>query len=404
MKKNIYILLEGSTICNNTYIHSKLYEDLSSRFQLWFVNISNLKLFTKEKFFFKKYHKKNKKFKYLDIKNSNDFNSFFFKKNKSIVVPCFGKLFHFFLLHFLIKKNSLKQIIIQNIGFVGGNIDFTKGAAFKNFNIDLIIQYVLIRKLSYLLYRLFILLGIFSPIHIRFVSNKNFIAWTKNNFFQKIYKKTNFKFIEYEKTILINSRISDLMLDKKFDISEDFITFIDSPLNHGDNVMVDGYINDTNSKIFYSNLSSFLELISKFYGKKVIICANPKYSILDTKKNFPNFKVVNKKTSFYVYKSFISCFLDSSALFDAILLKKRIISINSKIIGDNYFSRNNIYKKLLHFFQYNIDEKFTLSKKELNRTLNKIRKKKYNKFIKNHLRYYENIKGADQIMSRLERI
>ena len=404
MTKDIYILLEGETIVNNIYINNQLYQDLSARFQLWFINITNLKIFTKDKFFFSKQHKKNNKFKYLDIINVNHFNSFFFKKKNSIIIPNFGKLFNFFLLYFLIKKHSLKQIIIQNIGFVPGNINFTKGAAFKNFNIGLIMRYVLIRKFSYLLYRFFILLGLFSPICIRFVSNRNFIAWSKNSFFQKLYKKTSINFIEYEETILVNSRINDLKLDTKLDISQEYITFIDSPLNHGDNVMVDGYIHENVHKIFYGNLSSFLKLISKFFNKKVIICSNPKYSILDTKKNFPSFKVVERRTPYYVYKSYIVCFLDSSALFDAILLKKRIISINSNIIGKNYFRRNNIYKELLNLFQHNIDKKFTLSKDELNTRLNKIRKKNYNKFIKNHLSYYKKTLGSDQIMDRLERI
>lgn len=68
--------------------------------------------------------------------------------------------------------------------------------------------------------------------------------------FQKLYKKTSINFIEYEETILVNSRINDLKLDTKLDISQEYITFIDSPLNHGDNVMVDGYIHENVHKIF----------------------------------------------------------------------------------------------------------------------------------------------------------
>ena len=72
--------------------------------------------------------------------------------------------------------------------------------------------------------------------------------------------------------------------------------------------------------------------MSKSYNKEVKICIHPSYDTAEHKKYLNNFEVLKFVTREYIYKSFIVTCFDSSIITDAILLKKRIIGLESNFV------------------------------------------------------------------------
>ena len=70
------------------------------------------------------------------------------------------------------------------------------------------------------------------------------------------------------------------------------------------------------------------------YNKKAVVCLHPTDNLQLKKKYFPNLEVVQHQTTENTYKAFLVLFIESSAIVDAILLKKRILNLIS-----NFFRR-----------------------------------------------------------------
>ena len=74
-----------------------------------------------------------------------------------------------------------------------------------------------------------------------------------------------------------------------------------------------------------------MKKISKTFNKKVIICIHPNYDLKKISKIYYEFNVVKFKTKYFIDRSFIVLFYDSSAIVDAIVNKKKIISLKSDL-------------------------------------------------------------------------
>jgi len=396
---NLCVLLKFSTLENNIHINEKLYSDLAKKFgKIYFINISKIRFFSN----FKAYKLKNKKvinnknFKIVDINNTKEFANFF-KSKKFIAINNFSTSFKDFYVHYLIKKYSIYQILIQNIGFIPGGEKFVKR--------KLIIKLLLFfnKTLPHKIYSLCLLLKIFRSIEIRFLSNK--LLFDSLNKSKKNRLQNKFKFLQinqYKKTFLINSRSHDSFhIKKNNSISEKYITFIESDINHRDRIRDEGKSKNLDTKEYYKKINNFFSYISNIFGKKVIICVNPKYSIEKAKKNFKKFKVVKYKTQEYITKSFIVCFHDSSAILEAFYLNKNIISIQYSKMGKIYAFRNNIYHKHVPIYTCSLDAAYNYNKKYF---LNKFdqAKKYYPSFQKKFLVQNMKKSGSDQIYKILK--
>ena len=396
----LYILLKFSTLESNLHINEKLYNDLSEKFKkICFVNISKLRPFgsfrnfqIKEKIF-----KNNKKFNFLQIENEKQFRKILNKKN-IVVINNFSYSFKDFYLHFLVKKYSIFQIIIQNIGFIPGGESHAKKKIFTK------IKFFFNKTLPHKLFSLFLILKIFKPIDIRFISNKDLFLKIKNSTRNKLQKKMGYLQInQYKKTFLINSRSHDFFYkNKDIKINDKYITFIESHIDHRDKVRDEGKSSPYDKKNYYKKINILFNKLSKIYKKKIIICVHPKYSISEAKKNFKKFKVVKFKTREYITKSFMVCFHDSSAILDAFYLNKNVLSIQSKHLGKLYAYRNNIYHKHIPIFTINIDNEVKISKSEIKNKLN-LAKKKYNQFKEIFLVRDKHQLGSNQIFNIVKR-
>ena len=107
-------------------------------------------------------------------------------------------------------------------------------------------------------------------------------------------------------------------------------------------------------------------------------------------KNYlKNFQIIKFKTQELITQSDLILFFDTSAIVDAIYLKKKIICLRSKIFyGKKYNS--DLYKDILKLKSINIDD--NLENNIIQIKKNKLKKVNYNKYL-------ETYGGSDSIRS-----
>ena len=173
---------------------------------------------------------------------------------------------------------------------------------------------------------------------------------------------------------------------KKNKSSEEQITYLDPNLNDEFNRALTGKLPKENFDRHYNSLINFLKKFQKIFKKKIMICIHPRDNLEEKKKIFHDFEVVQFKTRENVIKSSIVLFFDTSAIIDAIILKKKVLTLYSDHLDKNLQKGSTQYKNKLGILQLNIKDVNKLVEKE-----NLIKAMNYN--IKNYENYInQNIK------------
>ena len=300
-----------------------------------------------------------------------------FLNNKEIVfLYCLGINYKSFLLNFFIARSNAKKFIISNLGYNPQNFNYYK----KNFIERLNIFF----KLRFKVYfnRVLVLLKIVPKIDYFFESSSFIIKSIREGRSNKIKKRFNrINLSYYLDVIRINSKHFDNLFYSRYPISEEYIVFIDSMFDHKDRIMREGIINPDKRKKYYDNLYIILKKLENYYNKKVVICLHPKNNISEQKKEFKDFFCIKYQTEKYISQADIVVFHESSSIIQAIVQKKKILSLNGDILGDYLRMRSNIYPKSLDLYQIDIDEPIIGSRDYLD--------KKLNEPIKNYKNYIE---------------
>jgi len=165
-------------------------------------------------------------------------------------------------------------------------------------------------------------------------------------------------------------------------LENNYITYVDTHFDHPDRTSREGDVKKIDQDTFYKNLGIFLKNISFIYKKKVIITKHP------NNRSFHNFyqsfEISKIPTNEAIFESEIVIFSVSSAILNAVILKKKIININSKLLGDYMGNIGQQYVKLLGLVSYNIDKNIALEPKILEINLNKSIKN-YDEYINKKL-------------------
>lgn len=259
------------------------------------------------------------------------------------------------------------------------------------------------------MHKLFIILkvfGVIPKIEIRFTSNKIWTNLSKKK--QSIYNKIIrfFKISYAKKVIIINSRAYDLLNKNKFIKNEKYIILLDEMFNNEQYLRLGTYTDKKIIKIHYKNLIKKLKIISKYYKKKVIICIHPSDNLKEKKNIFSDFIVKQYQTKKYVYQSKLVLFFESSAIIDAIILKKKIMTILSNALDTNQTANNMHYVNEIDIPFLNVDEDLTFDKDTINKY--KYDKKKINKSYNSYINKYiapdnSNIQGYVKISNIIKK-
>ena len=324
-----FILLDTPLSLNAFFAnHPDLIEKFCNGFEkVYVVNISQLKFFPNKKNILQKLDKNfriPKNMEFVNPKNVSDFDNFM-KGKELIAINVIGKELNNLKVHFLLARYKIKQIQISNIG----NLQAYAKKKFFSWRTWI---YKLDHDFSHKLVVFLSNFKLVPKIEIRFFTNSNILKNSKIGFVNKILKRFNLLYAK--ELILINSRSFDLFKEYKFKIDESHIVLLDVDLEHRERINFYGHESSINVERHYFYLNKLLQKLSNLYNKKIVICIHPGADLEKTKKYFPNYEVVQYKTREYIYKAFIVLYFLTGAIVDALLLKKRIISLYSNYNTD----------------------------------------------------------------------
>mgnify|MGYP001212667579 CR=1 FL=1 len=393
--KEVLFITSFRNLSATINVNEELINQLSKNFKnIYFINAGNL-AFTKDNKIDEniKSIKKLPNMHFINPKNFQEFDIFL--KNKDVfVISNFGRYLYAAKINFFLKKKKLKIFQVSNLGFfnVAVKYDFT-------LKIYPIIKHFFAVKFFKVLSVIFSNLGIFPKIEVRFISNKNIIDNVNKHPIKRILYKKKLFFTKELK--LVNSKSYDLYKKNILNINEDYIVHLDKEFDWPELVAFRGKYDEQKLKKHYFFLNQFLSKLSKDYNKEVKVCIHPGYEYKKFRNYFPNFEVIQFKTREYIYKSFMVTMIDSSAVVDAILLKKKILGLTSDYMGLNEknYSINNIERYGIKHF--NIEKDITKNKKFI---LEEVTKKinNYDKYISQYLCFNENISGYEMIIKTIK--
>ena len=394
--KDVLFITSFENLSATLNVNEELINQLSKNFKnIYIVNAGNL-AFPKDNMIDKniKNIKKTINTHFINPKNFREFDNFL--KDKDIfVMSNFGRYLYAAKINFFLKRKKIKVFQVSNLGFfnVAVKYDFTH-------NFYSIIKHFFAVKFFKKLSVVFSNLGIFPKIEVRFTSDKKLIDHINNHPIKRALNKNKLFFAK--ELELVNSKSYDLYKKDSFGISEDYIVHLDKEFDWPELVAFRGKYNVQTLKSHYFFLNRFLLKLSKDYNKEVKVCIHPGYELEKFEKYFPNFKVIKFKTREYIYKSFMVTMIDSSAIVDAILLKKRILGLTSDHMGKNEINYSLANIKRYGIKHLNIEKDYLKSK---NFILEETEKKinNFDEYISQYLCFDKNVSGYEKIIKTLKK-
>ena len=357
----------------NEFILNKFVEVFG---KIYIINVQSLKFFTNKDnnldHIAEKLFKLPKNVEFFNPKNSSEFDKFMEQKD-FVALRFFRNDFSQIKTLLLFKKYNIKQVVIANAGNVQYTLKSIQGFFWKGFlyKIEKIYAHQIIVVLSNL--------KIIPKIDIKFLTNSKIEKYTK--------KKNIFNYLklsQVKETMLINSRSFDILKEDAPEINENQIVLLDEMLNTPQWSRFRNQINADQINEHYFKLKKLLRYLSNMYNKKIVICLHPKDNFDEKKKLFEGFRIVQHKTKENIYKSFIVLFFETSAIIDAFLLRKKMITISSKVMDQNQIDGGMHYHDQAGVININIDQNLNLKKDDFLKQLDEAIKK-YDSYINEYI-------------------
>jgi hypothetical protein len=360
MKKK-FLIVSKNVFTKYDYYRFKI-DKLEKNFDVSCIDCSSL--------FFKKIKKKRKNIKnYFKIKNIFEYFFIINKIKPHIIFDQLGFSFTYKTIFFRLYANLKSDCLFY---FTGPK---KRISTFSNFTGGL--KYFFIYPFKFLI------------ILNNYLTKKIFI---KFNFFNTIflisskYRENMVNNMISKKIIYFHSNDYDNYLrDKKKSKNKNskYIVFIDENVPAHEDYQISNFKSPIDAETYYNLINNFFNKVEKKLNLKIVIALHPKSKIKEFKKKFTNRKVYLGKTQELIANSkavFAHC---STSRSYAILNKKPIFYLTSKVISKTWFGKE-IYEncKLTGSQLVNIDDFNINFLKSFN-----INKKKYLNYEKNFLRH-----------------
>ena len=159
------------------------------------------------------------------------------------------------------------------------------------------------------------------------------------------------------------------------------IIFIDGNYNHPDIVAREGI----NIKLkYFKHLEAKFFLIEKIFKKKIEICLHPSSNKKEYQVFFKRFKVYEGKTREKIFQSDMVLFHESSSVTDALISKKKVIILETDLLGKYLSKRISSYKKILGLPSIKLEDDIDFKKSDIIKKI-KLSKRNINMFVKKNL-------------------
>lgn len=302
----------------------------------------------------------------------------------------------YFFINFLINRLKNKIFIISNLGYNPENFNYEKRTFFQKIKIFFNIRF------NYYIMRILVLFNILPNIDYFFESSSYVINSINGGLSKKIQKKISWlNFSLYKNLIKINSKHHDNLFNNRFEVSEEYIVFVDGFIfDHKDRIMRDGKINIVDRKKYFKDVNNLLSNLQTMYEKKIIVCLHPANNIALKNKDYGNFECVKYQTEKFISKAFIVLYHEGSSVIQAILEKKNIINLHGNYLGTYINKRCELYAKLLDIKRYDLENYKLDDKESLIQDLN-ASKPNYEKYIRENIITDSTKTGIEQIIYHL---
>ena len=317
-------------------------------------------------------------------------------KEKFTLMYCLAFDQEYFFINFLINRLKNKIFVISNLGYNPENFNYEKRTFFQKIKIFFNIRF------NYYIMRILVLFNILPNIDYFFESSSYVINSINGGLSKKIQKKISWlNFSLYKNLIKINSKHHDNLFNNRFEVSEEYIVFVDGFIfDHEDRIMRDGKINIVDRKKYFKDVNNLLNNLQTMYEKKVIVCLHPANNISLKNKDYGNFECVKYQTEKFISKAFIVLYHEGSSVIQAILQKKNIINLHGNYLGTYINKRCELYAKLLDIKRYDLENYKLDDKESLIQELN-ASKPNYESYIRENIITDSTKTGIEQIINHL---
>ena len=316
----------------------------------------------------------------------NKYEFYDFIRNKQVfALDSLSRDFKDFKIRYLINKKNIFIILLANIGNISNE---------KNGTLDLSLRnkfYSYYKILNKYIYRILILLDIFPKTFLYFDSRKKIVDKFNNSKFRKMFKKfPKLGFlINFLNVHRINSDSYENFIKLKKREKNNKIIFIDGNYEHSD-ILKKEQLDLHKVKIeYFKLLSKKFTILEKIFKKKIEICLHPSSDLKVYKKNLQKFRISKGKTIEKVYDSYMIIFHESSAVMDALIAKKKILILETNILGNYLLNKMLMYKNLIKLPSIDMHSTKILSKKDFLNEYSKTKKHR-DQYIKDNLIYHNN--------------
>jgi len=399
-KPGIYIFIAAEKIMNTLNIYEEIIPKIIKSYgSLTIVNFNKIihkKILSKKRI---EQDIREKKFSSLNLKvvtplNEVDFINYIHRKN-IYAFDSLGKTFLFFKIRHLINKKNIKLILYQDRGAISDAHSYYEINHIKGY------LFILTKKLTKFLYRFLVLVNYFPNIFIYFESRKKIYKNCILNRRVKLSKLFSSLNIQYFQNIFLINSIAYTKIKNKIK-SENRIVFLDGNYQHP-SILMREKKHAIKANEYIKKLRDLFQELEKKFNQKVEICLHPTANKINYKKLFPKNLVTQNSTRKSIKSASIVIFHESSVVFDAVYLKKKIISLKTKFLGSWYLSRIQYYQKELKFCSVDLDNFKSIDKENFLKSLN-ASIKNYDKYIHNNLNADQKNQGSEKVIKILRKL